>query len=282
MEQDAGLKLVFIGVVAVDKKPSEELIKVYPVERLSFEVGDIKDEDVETEAVAVNIDGVSAKATIKRNSVMEISKWFPNGDDGRQTPPDVVNGETVKVYRFRDSEVYFWSTMFREVKLRRLEHVAYAFSNLEKGRNAFGLDSSYGNIFSTRDKYIKIWTSTSNGEKYKYEFKIDTERSLYYMVDNIKNGFGFESEQTRVWMQNASKTIIELVKEVINGNAGDRITWTAGRVFEVKSPLSTFSKDVVIDGNLTVKGNVSIGGSISAGGSIRAGGTITAPDIYES
>lgn len=271
MDQDdeQGYKLFCIAIVAKDKPADSDIIDFFPVEKLTFENDEVTTETEDTDVVATDIEGVAAKVTVKRGKTMK-ARWMQNGADGRHTSPDVVNAETVKIYRFRDSEEFFWTTMMREPQLRRLEHVAYVYSNLKEGRKAYDMNSSYGNMWSTRDQHITFWTSDSNGEKYTYQMKIDTGNSLYYLLDNTQNGFGFESDPVRVWMQNASSSIVELVKEVMTAKVGDKIQLIAGNKLEVETPLSTFSGDVQIAGNVTIGGSLSVGGNISSGGNISA------------
>lgn len=220
---ESQLKLFGIGVVAFDKPVGTDIIQVYPTEHLTFEEGDVpnKKEDMETEVV--DISGVPFKGKVVRKAIMT-AKWFPDGDDGRQTAPDVVSGETVKIYRYGDSIEYFWKTIFREPKLRRLEHVVFAFCDLKSGREQFELDSSYGICFSTKKKFLNFWTSMSDGEKFKYEFKFDTKAGTFEVFDNIGNKFGFNSADEDIYMENASGTVLRAVKNKVEINVAETIT----------------------------------------------------------
>lgn len=270
MSHESNLKLFCLAIVAKDKLPTEDKIYVFPVERLSFEEGDIEAAADSSSATVTDLYGKKAVVNYNRSSVMSADKWITDGDDGRQTSPDVVSGETVKIYRFGDSEVFFWTTLMREPSLRRLEHVAHAYSNLRGGRSPYGLDSTYGSIYSTRDKYVRIWTSTSDGEKFAYEFKFDTEQNLYRVIDNINNGFGFESQDHRTWMRNASNSYIELVKEVMTAKVGKTINLIAGLNLAVNAPVSTFS------------GEVKIAKNVQMGQDLHVANLIHVPDIILS
>jgi phage baseplate assembly protein gpV len=117
---------------------------------------------------------------------------MPNGSDNRITPPDVSSGETVKIYRFADTDEYYWCTVFREPSLRKQETVNYSFSNV-KGSGAFDRDSSYSMEVSTHDKYIRVHTSNSDGEPYTYDIGIDTSNGKVSIADNIGNSIVLDS-----------------------------------------------------------------------------------------
>lgn len=284
VDENSQLKLVCIGVVAFDKPTATDIIQVYPTERLAFEDGDVPNSKEDMETDVVDISGVPFKAKVVRTAVIT-AKWFPDGDDGRQTAPDVINGETVKIYRYSDSVDYYWKTMFREPNLRRLEHVVHAYSDLKTGRDIFGLDSSYGTIFSTKDKYIKIWTSLSDEEKFNYEFKIDTQSSYYLMTDNIGNKFGFISEEEKIYLENSAGSFIEAVKDSIEINSGDIVKVVTGHVLingvedvninTSSSTLTASGNSVINSPNVRINtSNFNVGGGGDGGSLFRSSAVV--------
>lgn len=214
MSEESGLKVFCIGIVAVTKPTGTDIIEVYPVEHLSIEDGDVTKK--QTASISIkDTNGISFKSTADRSALIE-ARWIPDGSDGRQTPPDVVAGETVKIFRFADSEVFHWNTIFREPGLRRLEHVVFGYSNLRSGRVPFDANSSYGILFSTIDKKIAIWTSQSDGEKYKYSFVMDSKNNSLNLGDNVDNYLNINSNDSVVTLNNASGTSLTLDKKDSN------------------------------------------------------------------
>src|SRR5690606_555632 len=55
------------------------------------------------------------------------AEWLPAGTN-RLTPPDVVVGELVEIYRLGDTDQFYWRTMGLRDNLRTLETVIFAFS----------------------------------------------------------------------------------------------------------------------------------------------------------
>lgn len=216
------LKTYCIGVVAITKPTGTDKVMIYPAEKLTLEDGNVNEINENMEVSFVDISGVKYKSKVNRTAMIE-ARWFSDGSDGRQTPPDVVNGETVRVYRYADSDTFYWKTIFREPSLRRLEHVVHAYSNLKGGRAPFDLDSSYGNIFSTLDKKINIWTSQSNGESFKYDFLIDTKGNHIRLQDNVGNEFGINSTEDETYIKNSKDSYLNLYGLFMNGFAETQV-----------------------------------------------------------
>ncbi len=215
---DSNLRTYCLGIVAVTKPQGTDIIKVYPVERLTLEEGKIDEIKEDMKTTIVDIEGIPHTAEAKRTVMLE-ARWFADGADGRQTPPDVVDGETVRIYRYSNSEVFYWKTMFREPNLRRLEHVVHAYSNLKEGRESFDLDSSYGSVFSTKDKVIRFWTSNSDGETFKYELVMDARSGAVRLQDNVGNSVGINSGDSEVFIKNADGSDVTVQGSTISLNA---------------------------------------------------------------
>ena len=214
-----------IGIVAETKPDDIDEIKVYPVEHLSMEEGGVLEEEP-VEATMPDKDGIIKTTSTERKRWQE-ARWKSEGDDGRQSAPDVVAGETVQLYRYGNSETVYWNTIFRERSLRRLEHVVHAFSNLKEGREEFGLESSYGHTFSTKRKYIQIWTTKSDGEAFEYAFTIRTDESTVRLKDDINNMFEIESPIHRVRCINADGTFTDHIGPDLHALAPALLTHTS-------------------------------------------------------
>ena len=271
------LRTYCIGIVATDKPRGTDVISFYPVEGLSFEEGNPADNKEDVDIVISNAAGKSQKSKTERKSVLN-ARWFSDGSDGRQTAPDVINGETVRIYKYGDSEVFYWKTMFRECEIRRKEHVVFAYGNLASGRTPWDMDSSYGNMWSTHDKKIMFWTTTSDGEKFKYNFAIDTLNSYYEMKDDIGNSFGFLSQPHQIWLKNASGSMIQYEKGTGLLRASDGIRH--------ETPVSHFTESGKFDKNLDIldhcaAGSMSTGGIVAGsygfGGPLFSVGSVSPP-----
>ena len=244
-ETTTSFEFFCIAIVSKDKDTGSDTIRAYPVEKLGYEHNEVDTNKETADVTMMNIDGIPFRGSVDRESIIEAT-WLPDGADGRMTSPDVVSGETVRIYRFGNMDRYYWTTIYREPALRRTEHVVHAYGNLPSGRTPWGIDSSYGNIWSTKDQHVTFYTSQSNGEAFKYLFKIDTKNNTITLKDNIGNGLDVDSSNDKVGIQNAQNTRIEVAQENINMSAGGSLG--------VYTPMAWFEQDVSVQGTLHCSG----------------------------
>lgn len=246
-----------IGIIAETKPDDVDKVKVYPVEHLNLEHGDILEID-EIEAAVPDKDGV-IKTSISDRKKWLYARWLPDGADGRQSAPDVVSGETVQLYRFSDSETIYWKTEFRERELRRLEHVVHAYSNLKEGREEFQLDSSYGNTFSTKRKYIQIWTTNSDGEAFEYTFTINTADSTVKLKDDIDNMVEIDSPIHRVRCINNDGTYTDHIGPDLHALAVNALTHTSASHTDKSGVVVHDTPTVINTGSMVTANNHHVG-----------------------
>ncbi len=208
-EKLSKLKLYSLGIVIEDKQRGSDLISVLPIEELPLTDGLVKDVKRDFKAKTVNAKSVIKTSEVKGDLKL-IAKWIPFGHSNRISSPDVIKNETVILFRFADTEEYYWTTIFREPSIRRLESVLYAFGNLAKGMEAFDKESSYWFEVSTHDKYIKLHTAKSDGEPYEYDVTFNTETGFIEIKDNIGNVIKLTSRENRIEFRNASGSTYDM------------------------------------------------------------------------
>lgn len=196
-----------MGVVIKDKDPQSDNILVYPVESLSQEDGLIR-EDIkqEIDQVVYNQKAIPIPAKFDRKS-FHTAKWFNGGADGRMTSPDVASGETVEIWQYANDPQYWWKTIFREPGLRRKEHVVHAFGNIEEKGPSFDMSTSYGYMFSTRDKKVIIWTTSSDGEPAALQLNMDAGNGIVKLMNDQGNELGFDTRANSTWMKTGEASI---------------------------------------------------------------------------
>ncbi|MFO5979448.1 hypothetical protein ACLBSL_32710, partial [Klebsiella pneumoniae] len=92
-----------------------------------------------------------------------------SNDDKPATPPDVMRGEKIAIYRLGDTSQFYWRSMGLSNDLRTLESVVYTFNaSLSPGGAGKNFDTCYFMQFSAHDKHVTIGTSKANGEPYRY------------------------------------------------------------------------------------------------------------------
>lgn len=191
-DMESGLKFYSLGIVVADKSPGSDYIQVWPSEDFSSEQGKLGKTNRNYKSELPDINGVKKTATVTGGAHLT-AKWLPNGADNRDTSPDVAKGETVKIFRYADTEKYYWTTAMREPELRRREHVRYAYSNQPSGITPYDADTSYFTEISTLEKYIKVKTANNDGEACKYNIHVDTAKGTLIIEDSLDNKIYLDS-----------------------------------------------------------------------------------------
>lgn len=237
------LKLYSLGIVVEDKPVGSDFIMVSPIEVLNIQPGgSIKDSSTKFRGTLKNTSGKNFSTELSSTNYIK-AKWLAFGQSNRITSPDVVKNETVILFKFGDVDEYYWTTIFREVELRRQEVVLYGFSNIKSGISAFDKTTSYWLEVDTKNKSVKFHTAMNDGEYTEYDINIDTKQGTFLLTDKKGNKFFLDSK--------ADKFIINSLKD---------IEGTAGKLIKLKAP------DIEIEGNVKIRGNVSITGNTNTQG----------------
>ena len=232
-EMMSQLKPYSLGIVVIDKPETSDVIQVFPSEQLPF-----------------------AEGNLTTNRRMQISAhWVRIGDSNRFTSPDVYKGETVQIYRYADTDEYFWSDIMREPSLRKKERVIYAVSNIpDKGGNQT-LDKSYYVEISTKDKRVHLHTSDNDGELCTYDLIIDTSKGNLTLLDGMGNILTLDSKPGNINFKINGSLYGDVAKNInlkcidanlkasgnITAEAGSNITLTAGTKISLNAPIIEFN-----------------------------------------
>lgn len=214
---DSNLKLYSLGIVVETKPKHTDYILVSPIESLNIqEQGNIKDKSKSFEGNVKEIESSNFKTQLESTNYLR-AKWLPFSNSNRITAPDVAASETVILFKFGNVDEYFWTTLFREPELRRLETVLYAYSNIPKGLKPFDKSSSYWLEVSTRDKHVHLHTSNSDGEPYIYDVIVNTKTGYIHLKDNVGNSIELNSHSGSVNLKAVAS--INLSAPAVNINA---------------------------------------------------------------
>lgn len=246
-EFQSGLREYSIGIVTADKEEGSDIIRVYPVERVTMQSGMVDESKVEYDLQPTNAQGVPTSVKADARAIVE-ALWIPMGDNHLMSSPDVRANETVMIYKYADSEQLYWNTQFREPMLRRLEDVIWGIGNLrDPTLTPWDLDSSYYMRWDTMNaKSIKFVTTQSDGEQFTYEFNIFPGENKVIIKDNVGNIIELDSANNNVSLTDASGGRFE------TRDGHPKITGPKG--FYVEAPSSIFSGNVQIRGSLQVSG----------------------------
>lgn len=253
------LKLYSLGIVVENKPVGSDMIMVSPMEVLNIQpAGSIKDASTKFEGTLKNSSGKNFASEMKSTNYVK-AKWLAFGQSNRITSPDVVANETVVLFKFGDVDEYYWTTIFREVELRRQETVLYGFGNIKSGISAFDKSTSYWLEVDTKNKTVKFHTAMNDGEYTEYDIVVDTKAGTFTLKDKKGNTFMLDSKQ--------DKFVVNALKE---------ISGTAGEVINLKAPTINLEGNVNIKGNVSTTGNTSTQGNVSMIGNFDVKGNINA------
>lgn len=268
MNERSAFELFSIGIVIEDKPRDSDIIKVDPVELLPFHEGELNQQQTRYEVQTTNKDGVALKAISRGTGYLEAT-WIPYGESNRDSSPDVCKGETVHIYRYSDTDQYFWTTMMREPLLRGKEIVRYMFSNQNGGSKAYDKDTSYWVEYDTVNKHIHLHVSSNDGEMTEIDVKIDTRSGITTIEDRLDN---------RIELNHGEGTLHAVLREEIHLET-KRVFIRADEKVQIETPQLTADTSAMF--RLTAPGAVLGGGSAGAvgGRSKFTGGLHTDGDI---
>ena len=112
-ENSGGYRFYSLGIVVVDKEEGSDTITVTPIEDFSMELGELSSTDRKKESTTANSAGVKKTSNIEGGSTVE-ARWVPLSNHNRDNAPDVYRSETVMLYKYADTQDYYWTTFFRE------------------------------------------------------------------------------------------------------------------------------------------------------------------------
>lgn len=253
-----------IGIVTKDKPFGVDIISVTPIERMPEQSGDLaNDEQVFEGAVGSPLGGKSTQSV--KGSANIPAHWVPNGMDHLFTSPMVRANETVQLWKYADQDKVYWSTIFREPSIRRVERFILAAGNLSTPMSgSLDLDSIYSIDVDTVDKKLTIKTSLSDGETYSYQMQLNPAEDWAGLQDNVGRKVIIDSRSDNVFMEDAAGAIFE-------SRAGHpRIYGPSGILLETPAQIHYKAGNHLFDGptrfndNVDMKKNLSVAAGFSS------------------
>ena len=212
-----------IGLVAKNKPLSSKIIEVTPTEDLPMLNGEITDNAKNTTATSTDASGATYSSKVTTTSTLKAT-WLPINNSNRLTPPDVRRGETIVIYRFGDTDQYFWNTLKDDSNLRRLETVIYGFSGNPTEGAPVDAENMYFLEVSTHKKIMHLHTSKKNGEPFTYDIQINAGEGYIQIQDDGDNFILFNSTERRIVASNADGSYLSIDKKNVSIKAPDTYT----------------------------------------------------------
>jgi phage baseplate assembly protein gpV len=279
------LKLYSLGIIVEDKPVETDIVLVSPLEHINIqESSPILDGETKFEGSIKGIGGSDFKTEIKAKNYFR-AKWLPFGHSNRTTSPNVIAGETVMIFKFGDVDEYYWTTIFNEPILRRLEKVLYSFGNMSTGKATVPYDqtTSYWFEVDTVNKLISFHTSMNDGEYTEYDITINTAKGNLRITDKKGNYIYLDSPINTLTINTNKDVIINTTESTfvnagknVEVDAGSSVLVKAGKTVEVDagSLVRIDAPTINITGKVNIKGDTSITGNVSVKGNIKGSATI--------
>ena len=207
-EQQGGKWTLFLGTVVEDKKPFERVIKVHLQELLPFMAGEVT--PIDSKGAVTSSDGYSGQVETTNNVE---AKYF-DGFTNRRYPPDIRKNEQVLIFNYSDSDTYYWISSGRDDNLRKKERLNLSVADTPNVVDELNDDNTYYIELDTlHEKRIKISTSNSDGETYRYLLMFDAKANTVTLCDDNNNEILIESNTPRVRLRNHDGTLLDLAQK---------------------------------------------------------------------
>ena len=269
-----------IGVVAANKLPSSHEIEVTDMERTPILNGEITDNIETYKGSGSGSNDQSFDVEVETTASIK-AKWLKLGCSNRVTSPDVRRGERVALWRFGDSDQFFWMDIETSTKLRRLETVVYSFSNNRKENIENTSENTYYFEISTMGKYIHLHTSKNDDEPYIYDIQLNTKDGCLTFMDDDGNSMVMDSAEQRIELHNKLNSYLKIDKKVITLRSDDEIILETNKItFKGKNAINTYTQNYTIEAgsyqitagsysvvtsNARFSSNVTLPGTLAAG-----------------
>jgi hypothetical protein len=216
----SNFKKVSMGIVLADKPADSWEIEVKPHESNGLSDGLLSTEIKTQEVTGVNHAGESYSETV--NAVHGIlAKWYPD-QANRLSAPDVKAGELVELWKYADSDQYYWRSSNLNHANRDKETITIAAANKPK-KDKLKLDAtnSYFMEMCTRTKQVTLKTNKSDGEPFAYTIQVNTKTGAVVITDDVGNYIQLDSEENTIELFSNAGSSVKVNENILfetNGN----------------------------------------------------------------
>lgn len=231
------LSVYSIGIVAANKKLNSKVAFITPLEITPFMDGELDAiiKDKEVSGVDSNNDSYQVKVSV--STAIEAT-WLPYTNTNRRTAPDLRRGERVLLWRYSDSDEFYWTTLGMDDNLRKLETVIYTWgATRDESKDSTLPENSYSLEVCTHTKQVTFRTVKADGEPFAYTFQINAKEGAVTLTDDVGNYITLDSTDTLIRLENIDGTWTELNKEDINAKCNNRLIAEVGNFTHITCPV---------------------------------------------
>jgi len=202
-----------IGIVIEDNLLNKSVIKIYPIEKLFIDGEDLNKnvtlkttlntksmkDDIDKTDDTEYIEYIEGKEVISIDKTKFLYCTYLNRTNNSLLPVNVCKGEKVVIFRYGNSDEFYWSVENSDLKYRKEEHVVHSYSDKDKlDETEDEIEDRYTFTISTRDKHISLHTTDKYGEYTTYDFKLDSKNGILNILDGKSNEFILDSTKDKV------------------------------------------------------------------------------------
>ena len=226
----------WIGIVAQDKVANSISIEVLIPELTPVVSGTVSATTGSQTVSLLDLDGGTVHSTVTTKTT--VTAYYHGNSTNRKYPPDVVQGEQVRVFKYANSDKYYWESMGRNDDLRKTELYRIEAKNRKSFEDPSDDAHAYSLEMDTKNnQWVRILTSTGNGEEHVYTLLIDAKNSKVQLADEIGNSLTIDSNNSRVLLRNSSKSLLMLNGVDAILAAPETVSIKAGTQLIVTSPV---------------------------------------------
>lgn len=238
-ESDSYLGWGFVSENSVLGK--EDVILVVPIEQLPNASGKLEVNPETFTVKGVDASGKHYEMKIDTNS--SIKATYRSRDPNRITPPQVMKGERVELYRYANDQTYYWESLNMDLNKRVQEIVVNTYA--AKPKDAVNKDTpstpenSYSTVIDTVNGLMEFRTSMANGEKSAWTVQINGKDGVAIIKDEKGNIVQIDSVNGVIDMRNSYASHLQLDKNNINVHCNEHFKMTAGESVTIQTKRYT-------------------------------------------
>lgn len=263
------------GTVVANKPLNSNVIEVHLDEHTPYVSGEMTDQTTTYTASGTDANG-QAYQDSNLQTISVSATWLPRAGGGnRLTAPDVRRGTEVQVYRFGDTDKYFWEPLTDDSQKRKLETVRYGWSGTTE---EFGNDDPsnvspenyYMLEISTHTGQVSFYTSKKNGELTAYQIQLNTASGVFTFADDQGNSFFMDTANTVFRIVNMLGNAFSMDKKDVTFSIPGNLKFSVAK--DVRWDIQGKS-DMYVQGGSNIFGNQNINGALGMNGDVTSGAT---------
>lgn len=181
--QDSLFRKFSLGIAAENLKPGTRQLEVLATESNGHVNGPLLAGEEQLTSTGSDHSGLEYQSVVKTSNTIS-AIWYP-GKSNALTPPTITAGEQVMLYRYADTDQYYWTAEGQSDHLRPTDTVGLQVSAKgAKDETELKESNRYSLEMSSDQKRIRLKTSMANGEKAGYEAVFDLAEGFFEIADH--------------------------------------------------------------------------------------------------